>query len=148
MSLPAVSNYSQLNRKYSNLVANVFLAVHVCIYHVCIQCVCVTGCKIRAMFLCVWINSSTSHCELGKAIGRPGRVIKVKLLPPRLFLTPWWDNRRGSHSALLFHTRPAFLPALFFFDSSSPVSPIYTSEERFLAEEWQESGVVKYIQHT
>lgn len=48
----------------------------------------------------------------GKAIGRAGRVIKVKLLPLWLFLSPRWDNSRGTPSPLLFHTHPAFLPVL------------------------------------
>lgn len=94
-----------------------WLAVHVCIFSMCTSCVSVTECEVCVRFLCpteLW----TSHCVLGKAIGRPWRVIKVKLLPPRLFLPAWWDNRRGSPSPLLFHTRPAFLPALLSWQLS------------------------------
>lgn len=84
-----------------------WLAEHVCIYGMCVSCVSVTAWGTCHVSVC-----TETHCERGKAIGRPGRVIKVKLLPPRLFLPVWWDNKRGSPSPLLFHTRPACLSDL------------------------------------
>lgn len=55
-----------------------------------------------------------THCEFG-GNRKTGRVIKVKPLPPRLFLPVWWNNKKGSPSALLFHTRPARFPDLLLF---------------------------------
>lgn len=108
------------------------LAVHVCIQYVCILC-----CARYVPCSCVCSWTLHSHCVQGKAIGRPGWVIKVKLLPPRLFRLVWRDNRRGSPSLLLFHTRPAFLPALFWQLFPGFSSLIYTSGDGFLTKEWE-----------
>lgn len=89
--------------------------------------------EVHAMFLC----DTETHCEWGKAIGRPGRVIKVKLLPPRLFLPVWWDNKRGSPCPLLFHTRPACLSDLLIDYSNS----IQTRKEFLLPA--AKTGIIK-----
>lgn len=68
----------------------------------------VSGFKVLLVRAC----KKTIYCGLGRAIGRPARVIKVKLLPPRLFLAVRWDNETGSPSPLLFHTRPAWTDLL------------------------------------
>lgn len=133
------SVYTLLNRKHSSWPAHdlCFLISCACLFSMCASCLCVTACGVRAMFLCVRL--CTSHCALGKAIGRPGRVIKVKLLPPRLFLPAWWDNRRGRPSPLLFQTRRAFLSAppcpSFWQLCPGFTNPIQTSGVGFHAKE-------------
>lgn len=125
--------YTQLKWKYGSWPASdlcFWLAVHVCIFSMCTSCVSVRvwgTCHVPVCAAELW----RSHCVLGKAIGRPGRVIKVKLLPPRLFLPACWDNRRGSPSLLLFHTHPAFLLALLSDCSNS----IYIKGVEFHAKE-------------
>lgn len=87
------------------------LAVHVCIFNTCASCLSVRVWGSWHTCVCVCAHTET-HCELGRAIGRPGRVIKVKLLPPWLFLSVWWDNKRGSPSlpSCFTPTLPACLP--------------------------------------
>lgn len=115
-----------------------WLAVHVCIYSKCHSVRGTCHVPVSVTELC------TSHCVQG-AIGWPGRVIKVKLFPPRLFLPLWRDNRRASPYPLLFHTHTAFLPALLF-DNSSPVSVALFALVRMAC--WQRRelwNVIKYV---
>lgn len=66
------------------------------------------------MFLRRQLNSALTHCVLGKAIGRAGRVIKVKLLPLWLFLS-LWRGTIGGEVLLLSCFTPTLLPSLPFF---------------------------------
>lgn len=87
--------------------------VYIC--HVCTQCVCVTKCKVRAILPCVCVTElCTSHCALGKAIGRRRGVIKVKLLPPPGCLCLLGGTIEGE-ALLLSCFTPALPSSLPFF---------------------------------
>lgn len=79
-------------------------AAHKHIQHVCT----LSGVKVLSVGVC----EKRIHCALGRAIGRPAKVIKANLLLLRLFRAVQWDNETGSLSPLPFHNRPAWLDLL------------------------------------